>query len=122
MVFFQANFYYPFNIFGTVWFVAGPAFILSANTYIDKWVRESVVYAVLLFISFGGHLMFLVSKFCHSYDAIYFNSCINITLLSLKQKVVVNAKIFISLNISITFRIKLIFNVFNFDTANRLQI
>ncbi|KAJ8964976.1 hypothetical protein NQ314_004493 [Rhamnusium bicolor] len=55
------NFYYPFNIFGTVWFIAGPAFILSANTYIDKWVRESVVCAVLLFISFGGHLMFLVS-------------------------------------------------------------
>ncbi|KAJ8978794.1 hypothetical protein NQ317_015518 [Molorchus minor] len=56
----KGNFYYPFNIFGTVWFVAGPAFILSANTYIDKWVRESVVCAVLLFITFGGHLMFLI--------------------------------------------------------------
>ncbi|XP_018326624.1 transmembrane protein 145, partial [Agrilus planipennis] len=56
----KSNFYYPFNVFGTFWFVAGPAFILSANTYIDKWVRESVVNAVLLLITFGGHLMFLV--------------------------------------------------------------
>ncbi|XP_066257830.1 transmembrane protein 145-like [Euwallacea similis] len=56
----KSNFYYPFNLFGTVWFVAGPAFIISANNYIDKWVRESVVYAVLLFIAFGGHLMFLI--------------------------------------------------------------
>lgn len=59
----KGNFYYPFNIFGTLWFVAGPAFILSANTYIDKWVRESVVCAVLLFITFGGHLMFLVNLY-----------------------------------------------------------
>ena len=44
-----------------MWFIAGPAFILSANTYIDKWVRESVVCAVLQFITFGGHLTFLVS-------------------------------------------------------------
>ncbi|CAH0549265.1 unnamed protein product [Brassicogethes aeneus] len=56
----KGNFYYPFNIFGTLWFVAGPAFILSANSYIDKWVRESIVCAVLLFITFGGHLMFLL--------------------------------------------------------------
>ncbi|KAJ8913743.1 hypothetical protein NQ315_007460 [Exocentrus adspersus] len=56
----KGNFYYPFNIFGTVWFIAGPAFIISANTYIDKWVRESVVFAVLLLIAFGGHLMFLI--------------------------------------------------------------
>ncbi|XP_074040351.1 transmembrane protein 145 [Leptinotarsa decemlineata] len=56
----KGNFYYPFNIFGTIWFIAGPAFILSANIYIDKWIRESVVFAVLLFISFGGHLTFLI--------------------------------------------------------------
>ncbi|KAJ8957962.1 hypothetical protein NQ318_001962 [Aromia moschata] len=56
----KANFYFPFNVFGTIWFLAGPAFILSANTYIDKWVRESVVCAVLHFITFGGHLMFLI--------------------------------------------------------------
>ncbi|KRT84060.1 hypothetical protein AMK59_2972 [Oryctes borbonicus] len=56
----KSNFYYPFNIFGTLWFIAGPAFILSANTYIDKWIRESIVCAVLLFITFGGHLMFLL--------------------------------------------------------------
>ncbi|XP_063930443.1 transmembrane protein 145-like [Zophobas morio] len=56
----KANFYYPFNVCGTMWFIAGPAFILSANTYIDKWVRESVVCAVLQFITFGGHLTFLI--------------------------------------------------------------
>nr|XP_022906851.1 transmembrane protein 145-like [Onthophagus taurus] len=56
----KCNFYYPFNISGTLWFIAGPAFIISANNYIDKWIRESIVYAVLLFISFGGHLMFLL--------------------------------------------------------------
>lgn len=56
----KSSFYYPFNICGTLWFIAGPAFILSANTYIDKWVRESVVAAILLFITFSGHLMFLV--------------------------------------------------------------
>ncbi|GLV38345.1 hypothetical protein CBL_13104 [Carabus blaptoides fortunei] len=56
----KANFYYPFNICGTLWFVAGPAFILSANSYVDKWVRESVVCGVLLFITFAGHLMFLI--------------------------------------------------------------
>lgn len=43
-----------------MWFIAGPAFILSANSYIDKWIRESVVCAVLQFITFGGHLTFLV--------------------------------------------------------------
>ncbi|KAF2899900.1 hypothetical protein ILUMI_06283, partial [Ignelater luminosus] len=56
----KSNFYYPFNICGTLWFIAGPAFILSANSYIDKWVRESVVCAVLLLITFGGHLNFLI--------------------------------------------------------------
>ncbi|CAH0699539.1 unnamed protein product [Spodoptera exigua] len=53
-------FYCPFFICGTLWFYAGPLFILTANTYIDKWVRESVVTAVLLFISFCGHIMFLL--------------------------------------------------------------
>ncbi|KAF9417072.1 hypothetical protein HW555_005770, partial [Spodoptera exigua] len=53
-------FYCPFFICGTLWFYAGPLFILTANTYIDKWVRESVVTAVLLFITFCGHIMFLL--------------------------------------------------------------
>ncbi|XP_068901346.1 transmembrane protein 145-like isoform X1 [Tenebrio molitor] len=56
----KSNFYYPFNVCGTMWFIAGPAFILSANSYIDKWIRESVVCSVLQFISFGGHLTFLI--------------------------------------------------------------
>ncbi|CAH2243390.1 transmembrane protein 145-like [Pararge aegeria] len=53
-------FYCPFFICGTLWFYAGPLFILTANSYIDKWVRESVVTAVLLFITFCGHIMFLL--------------------------------------------------------------
>lgn len=44
-----------------MWFYAGPLFILTANNYIDKWVRESVVIAVLMFITFCGHITFLVS-------------------------------------------------------------
>ncbi|XP_013143708.1 PREDICTED: transmembrane protein 145-like [Papilio polytes] len=54
------TFYCPFFICGTLWFYAGPLFILTANSYIDKWVRESVVIAVLLFITFTGHIMFLL--------------------------------------------------------------
>ncbi|CAG4949525.1 unnamed protein product [Parnassius apollo] len=54
------TFYCPFFICGTLWFYAGPLFILTANSYIDKWVRESVVTAVLLFITFTGHIMFLI--------------------------------------------------------------
>ncbi|XP_045770130.1 uncharacterized protein LOC123870766 [Maniola jurtina] len=54
------TFYCPFFICGTLWFYAGPLFILTANSYIDKWVRESVVTAVLLFITFCGHIMFLL--------------------------------------------------------------
>nr|XP_032525823.1 transmembrane protein 145-like [Danaus plexippus plexippus] len=53
-------FYCPFFICGTLWFFAGPLFILTANSYIDKWVRESVVTAVLLLITFCGHTMFLL--------------------------------------------------------------
>ncbi|RVE54407.1 hypothetical protein evm_000892 [Chilo suppressalis] len=53
-------FYCPFSICGTLWFYAGPLFILTANSYIDKWVRESVVIAVLMFITFSGHIMFLL--------------------------------------------------------------
>ncbi|KAJ1520514.1 hypothetical protein ONE63_003637 [Megalurothrips usitatus] len=56
----KAAFYYPFNLLATLWFVAGPCFIMSANSLIDKWVRESVVYAVLHTIAFLGHLQFLV--------------------------------------------------------------
>ncbi|XP_073978128.1 transmembrane protein 145-like isoform X2 [Rhodnius prolixus] len=54
------SFYYPFNLIGTMWFVSGPAFILAANTLIDKWVRESVVCAVHHFIALAGHILFLI--------------------------------------------------------------
>ncbi|KAJ4444911.1 hypothetical protein ANN_06710, partial [Periplaneta americana] len=55
----KARFYYPFNIMGTLWFMAGPAFILAANSLIDKWVRESVVCGVLHSIALVGHILFL---------------------------------------------------------------
>ncbi|KAK7868393.1 hypothetical protein R5R35_013680 [Gryllus longicercus] len=55
----KAVFYYPFNILGTLWFVSGPTFILITNSFIDKWVRESVVCGVLHFITLCGHLQFL---------------------------------------------------------------
>ncbi|XP_034235030.1 transmembrane protein 145-like isoform X2 [Thrips palmi] len=60
----KATFYYPFNLLATLWFVAGPCFIMSANSLIDKWVRESVVYAVLHTIAFLGHLQFLRLAVC----------------------------------------------------------
>ncbi|XP_014256440.1 transmembrane protein 145-like [Cimex lectularius] len=56
----KGAFYYPFNLVGTMWFVTGPAFILTANTLIDKWVRESVVCALNHFVALAGHLLFLV--------------------------------------------------------------
>ncbi|KAJ9574659.1 hypothetical protein L9F63_008191 [Diploptera punctata] len=56
----KARFYYPFNIVGTLWFMAGPAFILAANNLIDKWVRESVVSGVQHSIALIGHILFLV--------------------------------------------------------------
>ncbi|KAL1139755.1 hypothetical protein AAG570_006732, partial [Ranatra chinensis] len=56
----KSPFYYPFNVIGTVWFIAGPAFILAANTLIDKWVRESIVCAVHHFIALVGHILFLI--------------------------------------------------------------
>ncbi|PNF18018.1 hypothetical protein B7P43_G12644 [Cryptotermes secundus] len=55
----KARFYYPFNIVGTLWFMAGPLFILAANNLIDKWVRESVVCGVLHIIALVGHILFL---------------------------------------------------------------
>ncbi|BES94590.1 Rhodopsin-like GPCR transmembrane domain [Nesidiocoris tenuis] len=56
----KGAFYFPFNLIGTMWFVAGPVFIIAANNLIDKWVRESIVCAVQHFIALAGHLLFLV--------------------------------------------------------------
>ncbi|XP_026476333.1 transmembrane protein 145-like [Ctenocephalides felis] len=55
----KGTFYYPFSVFGSLWFISGPAFILIANSHIDNWVRESVVCGVQLFIAFAGHAFFL---------------------------------------------------------------
>ncbi|KAL0281143.1 UNVERIFIED_CONTAM: hypothetical protein PYX00_002219 [Menopon gallinae] len=56
----KATFYYPFNIIGTLWFVAGPGVVLAANNLIDKWVRESIVCAAFHIVAFGGHVLFLI--------------------------------------------------------------
>ncbi|KAK6645038.1 hypothetical protein RUM43_001314 [Polyplax serrata] len=56
----KVTFYYPFNIVGTLWFVAGPIVVLAANSQIDKWVRESVVCGAIHVIAFCGHLLFMV--------------------------------------------------------------
>lgn len=66
----KATFYYPFNIIGTLWFVAGPGVVLAANNLIDKWVRESVVCGAFHVIAFGGHVLFLVSYFCKNINVI----------------------------------------------------
>lgn len=55
----KSNFYYPFNLTGTLWFVAGPCFTLISNNLIDKWVRESVVCGLFHFIAMSGHILFL---------------------------------------------------------------
>ncbi|XP_065207129.1 transmembrane protein 145-like isoform X2 [Planococcus citri] len=56
----KSNFYYPFNLMGTLWFIAGPCFTLIANSLIDKWIRESVVYGVCHFIAIIGHILFFL--------------------------------------------------------------
>lgn len=44
-------------------FVAGPCFILTANSLIDKWIRESVACAVYHLIAACGHILFFVSAY-----------------------------------------------------------
>ncbi|XP_076058187.1 uncharacterized protein LOC143035254 [Oratosquilla oratoria] len=55
----KGNFYYPFFVFYTLWFLSGPVVILISNHVIDKWVREKVVNGVELSITFLGHAFFL---------------------------------------------------------------
>ncbi|KAF2363818.1 Intimal thickness related receptor IRP [Trinorchestia longiramus] len=55
----KSNFYTPFLIFYTLWFIAGPVIILISNLVIDKWVREKVVNGVEHAVVICGHLFFL---------------------------------------------------------------
>ncbi|KAK7491023.1 hypothetical protein BaRGS_00017719 [Batillaria attramentaria] len=56
----KANFYFPFFIFYTLWFWAGPVVILVAMFSMAKWSREKTVNAVEQFVGLCGHLFFLV--------------------------------------------------------------
>ncbi|XP_075218044.1 transmembrane protein 145-like isoform X2 [Lycorma delicatula] len=56
----KASFYYPFDLIATLWFITGPAFIICANNFVDKWVRESIVCFVQHSIAIAGHILFLM--------------------------------------------------------------
>lgn len=56
----KSKFYFPFFAFYTLWFWAGPVIILVAMKVMELWVREKVVNAVELAVTFIGHLFFLI--------------------------------------------------------------
>lgn len=56
----KANFFFPFFIFYTLWFWAGPVVVLVAMFSMPKWSREKTVTAVEQFVGLVGHLFFLV--------------------------------------------------------------
>ncbi|OWF53819.1 transmembrane protein 145-like [Mizuhopecten yessoensis] len=56
----RGGFYYPFFFLYTLWFWAGPIVILIAMFAMAVWTREKTVVAVQNFVSFCGHLFFLV--------------------------------------------------------------
>ncbi|XP_064617706.1 transmembrane protein 145-like [Liolophura sinensis] len=53
-------FYYPFVIFYSLWFLAGPIVILVSMHAIALWIREKTVVAVENLVAFAGYLFFLV--------------------------------------------------------------
>ncbi|ESP00088.1 hypothetical protein LOTGIDRAFT_213289, partial [Lottia gigantea] len=56
----KGAFYYPFFIFYTIWFWAGPIIIMVAQHALELWVREKTVNGVEMLIALLGHLFFLV--------------------------------------------------------------
>ncbi|KAK7106321.1 transmembrane protein 145-like [Littorina saxatilis] len=56
----KANFYFPFFVFYTLWFWAGPVVVLVAMFAMAKWSREKTVHAVEQFVGLCGHLFFLI--------------------------------------------------------------
>ncbi|XP_046548458.1 transmembrane protein 145-like [Haliotis rubra] len=56
----KGQFFYPFLIFFTLWFWAGPIVILIAMFVMKQWTREKTVNGVELFVSLVGHLFFLI--------------------------------------------------------------
>ncbi|XP_052285419.1 transmembrane protein 145-like isoform X2 [Dreissena polymorpha] len=56
----KRTFYYPLFVFYTLWFWAGPIVILVASNAIALWSREKTVVGVENFVSFCGHVFFLI--------------------------------------------------------------
>lgn len=56
----KGRFYYPFFVFYTLWFWAGPIVIVVAMYAIALWSREKTVVGVENFVSLCGHIFFLV--------------------------------------------------------------
>ncbi|XP_074652947.1 transmembrane protein 145-like isoform X3 [Tubulanus polymorphus] len=56
----KGKFYFPFYIFYTIWFWAGPIIILVAMTQMKPWVREKVVNGVENCVIFCGYLFFII--------------------------------------------------------------
>ncbi|XP_046338890.1 transmembrane protein 145-like isoform X1 [Haliotis rufescens] len=56
----KGAFFYPFFIFFTLWFWAGPIVILIAMHVMKQWTREKTVNGVEQFVSLVGHLFFLI--------------------------------------------------------------
>ncbi|KAI0227168.1 Transmembrane protein 145 [Lamellibrachia satsuma] len=55
----KSSFYYPYFLFYTAWFWAGPIVIFIAMSYMELWVREKVVNGVMNAVVLVGHLFFL---------------------------------------------------------------
>ncbi|XP_060081456.1 transmembrane protein 145-like [Ylistrum balloti] len=56
----KSLFYYPFFIFYTCWFWAGPIVILVAMFAMPQWMREKTVHGVSMLIAFLGHVFFQI--------------------------------------------------------------
>ncbi|KAJ8313327.1 hypothetical protein KUTeg_009113, partial [Tegillarca granosa] len=58
----KGRFYYPFYIFYTIWFWAGPIVIFIAMYAMALWTREQTVVGVENFVILCGHVFFLVNN------------------------------------------------------------
>ncbi|XP_067950354.1 transmembrane protein 145-like [Watersipora subatra] len=56
----KMSFYVPFLIVYTVWFWFGNTVALIAIDTIPVWIKEKVVQGCMLFVTFFGHLVFLI--------------------------------------------------------------
>lgn len=56
----KSNFYYPFWLIYTVWFLAGPIMVVISAYRIPKWERAQIVNGIDWCISILAHAVFLV--------------------------------------------------------------